>query len=300
MNPYAYVGGNPETHSDPTGLRPISECPTGGCNAPVDMGALSAAIQIWAHGYSSNSSSTTQGSGGLDPLDAAKTGFVAVKAIVAGIFKATIDSLFLGNPAVAWADLGAAVSTVAPAIDDADTIGAVTGLGVHSAGTFQADLPSGVRGALETVSGLIGHGLNVLAAGFDIADLAENLHSGHPDYWSVAQDVTGLIAIGLYYLSKLLKNPRLAEASAALTLVTVGMAVGPFTFALASVVSNAVNNGSSSGDNQDRRKRDSFGGGSGIPPIPPLLPPLLPNSPQPSGGESFPSPQWGWGPELTF
>ncbi len=300
MNPYAYVNGNPETHSDPTGLRPISECPTGGCNAPVDMGALTAAIQIWAHGYPSNSPSTTQGSGGLDPLDAAKAGLVGGKAIVAIIFKLTLDSLILGNPGAALADLGAAVSTVAPAIDDTETVGKLFGLGVHSAGTFQADLPSGARGAFETVSGVLSHVLNAAAAAYDAVDLYQNLRSGHPDYWSVAQDVTGLVAIALYYMSKLFKNPRLAEAAAALTLVTVGMQVGPFTLAVASIISNAVNNGSSSGDNQDRGKRDSFGGGSGIPPIPPLLPPLLPNSPQPSGGASFPSPQWGWGSELTI
>ncbi|MGH2495037.1 MAG: RHS repeat-associated core domain-containing protein, partial [Ktedonobacteraceae bacterium] len=48
MNPYGYGNGNPETHSDPTGLRPIATCPTTSCNAPVDMSALSAAIFAWA------------------------------------------------------------------------------------------------------------------------------------------------------------------------------------------------------------------------------------------------------------
>lgn len=140
--------------------------------------------------------------------------------------------------------------------------------------------------------------MNGIAATYDIVDLVGNLHSDHPDTWSMVQDAAGLAAIILTYLSK--KYPRLAELAASLSLIAMGMSAGPFIVAMASIVSNAFNNGSSSGDNQDRRKRDSFGGGSGIPPIPPLLPPLLPNSPQPSGGESFPSPQWGWGPELTF
>ena len=35
VSPYAYVGGNPETQSDPSGLRPSPECPTNSCNAPL-------------------------------------------------------------------------------------------------------------------------------------------------------------------------------------------------------------------------------------------------------------------------
>jgi RHS repeat-associated protein len=281
MNPYAYVNGNPETHSDPTGLRPISACPTGGCNAPVDMGALTAAIHIWANG----SSSTTQGSGGLDQrtltmhLQGLRIAYMGVMSV--------LDYYVLHNQANLASDLLSLAGGFNAPVPD---LGAFP----FWAGRLSSDSSGRIYGMLQQYIGdeLLSGFLNVFRKGFEglsilyfVLDFFQT-----NDVKQKVADALSAIAFTASLLRKSISDILGVdeESVAQFSVIVGGIAVAMQLPDWLASASQFIRDNSG-----DKRNRRSAGGG------PPWIPPTIPPFPNLNNGDQGPlGPEVG--PEVEF
>jgi len=274
MDPYTYVGGNPETRSDPTGQLFIGD--SGGTppsqSPPHDDYWNDPSPHI-PNGYGPSYSGGPSDQVGPAPSDRDPFGdpwkwkpLLALIKGALGISKFYIDASVLDIAAAKYADLFAAFDTYLPAIDDPAIIAILTGLSKHPSGVFQSQLPSGMKALAEGVSDLLGVGLNIVAGVFSGLDLAENIHNH--DYTSAGIDILNIVAVTANLLGWVLDNEFLSALGSKLGLVV-------FSAQLAAWVTQRVVDFATATYNYSRSHKDQGNGGGGFPPFPP--PPLIPN-----------------------
>jgi RHS repeat-associated protein len=288
MDGYSYVGGNPETKTDPTGhyivgaggqtYHPGSSYYTQGGEAysvqtgnPYNGNGFS---NGWRSGYGTNAATYIPihlPSRSTAPPSQARS--VPLKPILSGlkfglgVLKGGIDGIGLHANAVALSDLFAGIDTYLPAIDDAATISRLTGLRLYPNGVFQSQLPGGMRALAEGASKVLGVLMGVAAIAFSLVDLGENLHNH--DYWSAAIDGAFIGSILLTWFGQALNNEFIADLGVTLGLVAFAAQLAQAVLGFFNWAYNNSRNGYGYG------RRDQGNGGGGFPPFPP--PPLIPN-----------------------
>jgi RHS repeat-associated protein len=279
VNPYEYVGNNPETNNDPTG----------------EMYAPPPGSQPQGNPPPTNPPTTTTGS---TPSCDIECGAIVVRSWAAFI-KALIHIQFGDFPG-GIASVGSMITTVIPApIDDSEFLSLLGKsvwytlthvepplslkkfLSPNFKGSFYGQLERdspGFGGVLEGITDLLGHIVNAFGAIASGADLINQVASGHASPSSVATDLASIAATVASYLPSLLerlgqKSDREFWQSISWTIAIIGGLIWlTSNFSPGSASPNG--NGGGKDDNRSR----SFGGGGGLPPIPPMLPPLIPNT----------------------
>ncbi len=291
MNPYAYVNGNPETHSDPTGryiagpggqtYYPGSPYYTQGGEAySVQTGQAyngDGFVNGWYPGHGPNAQSTIPFVGGL------KT------TIQGGKFAVNLARFFINlgfkNLAGAITDVWGAFSTQLPSLDNNELWTWVLerfGIRTTDHGALFASLSfrDSTIGGFGNARSILGTASDILAFGYAAIDLFTNSdeNARMSDLLTIAAVVTSKIARDLIKANgdRANLNSRLASG---LSLI---LTAGSFIYATQAVQSSSGSSGS--GDDRDNRDR-SNGGGGGFPPLS-LLPALLaPSFLIPNNGE---------------
>ena len=272
MNPYAYVGGNPEINTDPTGKMMCSAtCGGGGGSDPTPPPPPSPP------------STSTGGTSGnyyqsVDhKLEQVKTISFIAKAY-GSYAKFFIDNLILRNGAASVSDLVGCVSLCLP-LSDSEDLWARLGINDTNTGRLQAELTwkNGDMGGFLPFLEYVSHGLNIVSILFYSLDLYLSIKSGNN--WSTIADSLNIASTAVYYISKLLKKP-------ALLAVSIVLAVGGMVMDGISIAMSGIDPGAPVGDNggDGRKKNRSIGGGpGGFPPVMPSLSFFPPQPDEPNG-----------------
>ena len=290
MNPYAYVGGNPETNSDPTGQMMCSATCHGGGGSSGDNN-------------NNNQVSGSNNGNNQSYLDNWKGAWGISKLIVAYSVKLPGDRL-RGNQAGMISDLIAGFDTYFPGFDDSNTIRLFSNFALTNGTSSRISpivesLPDGAVSLLEQITSGAAHVLNFLALGYAVTDLYQNV-TAPPDQrngWSIAADALLIASIMLQYLNRK-GNSTIAEISISLGVISATIQVGNFLIQVGTWATNQFggsgNGGGGKGGNS--RQRRSYGGGGGglggFPPISPILPPMpnVPGSNVPGENGGYPYP----------
>jgi len=281
-DPYAYVGGNPETETDPTGEFRYDPA-TGQASYPSIAPNVSSAV------FQYNAPPLAPVSVPVVPpvkprslvcpcITAAPPPIVntlnkvsnAGAAIKFGALapKLVIDGLILRKGAATLSDAMGGFSTKLPLVDN-ETFWEKMGVPNTAHGSIQEQLRR-TSVPVEDVAGFLGHIANLGAAIYAVADLGSQLTSGHPDVLDSLSDIAALGSLAAYYTAQALKDKYPVEN---LLLLSDGLALASFAFSAIDFVKQATSN---EGDNNGGNSRGSGGSGGGLPPLPPTVPPLIP------------------------
>ena len=259
LDPYAYVGGNPETKNDPTGHMPCAGA--GNCS--------------WSPPPPSNTSSgsTSTNGSGFNLSDADKAKLVALVARgTLNLAKSQVDGYLLKNSFACFVDFVACVSSAIPLPDEENFIGYF----IHLENDFgRVNVNSGLARLGEwgkTVEGLsewlgrFANGAAVVYAGVDLYQQLQMPSDKRNDIEIVADSAVIAGAVVSFFLRLLNKKELASRVSFAAGLVAFA---GYMTVALENWADASLPPSDQSGDNQ---RRDDRRGGGGPPSLPPLLP----------------------------
>jgi RHS repeat-associated protein len=254
-DPYAYVGGNPETKNDPTGQF-FAPPPSVGAPPPPPP-------------PSTSSSGFT-----LSGADQAKLGALSARIVLNG-FKILVDAKLQNNFAC-MVDFLACLSSPFPVPDEEGFLSYFIRL-ENEFGRVNVNSGLSELGAWgKTVEGLskwLGVGANIFAVVYAGVDLYQQTQvPADKRTWSNWIEVAADIAvIGGFVTSTILKHLlKKDELASNVSFVTGVVAfAGYLTVDLTSIADASMPPSDHSGDNQGQGRRRGGGGG---PPLPPLLP----------------------------
>ncbi len=281
-DPYAYVGGNPETKNDPTGQF-FAPPPSVGAPPPPPPPPPS---------NSSSGSQTGSGAGSDLPTSTKIKAISLIGRFLVSVGKSQVDARLLQNPFAGCVDLFASVYCAVPISDDEGLLSRFLYNIVSRSGKFNVNSGLSDLGAwggyAKGLSKVLGFAGDSLGVGFAGADLYEQLilPANQRNYVEIVADAAVIGSVVISWFLKSLKQPELAsKVSFALGLVAFAGYATVFMEDLANSSTPPSNN---NGDDQGRNER--HGGGGGGPPLPPLFPasaffpPLLnPNGSEPEG-----------------
>ncbi len=285
MNPYAYVQGNPETHSDPTGQYRAPSC-LSSCSGGTTTTPISLPPPPSKQGTTSTSDGWPFGHIHPGPFIAQ---FARLFALVAlGKTKSALNSLvtlvsLLNIPTL---DLNAFPSNGYASLND------------EAHGPF-ASLLEWLFGK-ETVDkavSILGRGVDLLIGVSAVIDMFANN--------SLTQKVADAFTSAAYGLaifkeaiseglSNLLSKLFNLESSDLEDIITgVSLVLGGIGFAISLANAPFVPHAGNGNDTGNENRRHSNGGGPPFPPFPPTIPPA-PNQVSNVGNQEIPSPVLGW------
>ncbi len=320
MDPYAYVGGNPETETDPTGM--LNYVPGSG----MAWTPGSTTTYYWGQPFGSQQSSTPQWSGGIPhafggqpkpgPLGPGSSqpqegnsstshsssgnsamntaasrvarelaNQAASMKAAAAISRSVLNLAIYRNVPAALADAGGALSTGLPALDSIDAWSAFTGIKPTDKGWIQARYTNPLLGGLRE---FLAHAMNLAAGAYAVGDIIANETSGHPDRTSEVTDAATIGSIISYYVAQQLLKKGNEQGAAFVSNLSLFLGIVAFCASFRDFVHLPYDNlrGNRNGEKRRNAWGGGGGGGGGIPPVLPFMamPPVF--VPQPYPGEN--------------